>query len=88
MISLLTQAGTVLAYACCGVLADYLFEPMLSEQGILAGSVGRLIGTGEGRGIGFLLILSGIGMAISAFVIGQSRGVRALAGKRKEQEEN
>ena len=26
--------------------------------------------------------------AISAFVIGQSRGVRALAGKRKEQEEN
>ena len=88
MISLLTQAGTVLAYACCGVLADYLFEPMLSEQGILAGSVGRLIGTGEGRGIGFLLILSGIGMAISAFVIGQSRGVRTLTGKQKEQEEN
>lgn len=87
MISLLTQAGTVLAYASCGVLADYLFEPMLSEKGILAGSVGRLIGTGEGRGIGFLLILSGIGMALCASTIGHSRGVRALQKNLEEQKE-
>lgn len=87
MISLLTQAGTVLAYASCGVLADYLFEPMLAEKGILAGSVGRLIGTGEGRGIGFLLILSGIGMALCASTIGHSRGVRALQKKLEEQKE-
>lgn len=87
MISLLTQAGTVLAYASCGVLADYLFEPMLAEKGILAGSVGRLIGTGEGRGIGFLLILSGIGMALCASTIGHSRGVRALQKNLEEQKE-
>lgn len=87
MISLLTQAGTVLAYASCGVLADYLFEPMLAEKGILAGSVGRLIGTGEGRGIGFQLILSGIGMALCASTIGHSRGVRALQKNLEEQKE-
>lgn len=87
MISLLTQAGTVLAYASCGVLVDYLFEPMLAEKGILAGSVGRLIGTGEGRGIGFLLILSGIGMALCASTIGHSRGVRALQKNLEEQKE-
>ena len=87
MISLLTQAGTVLAYASCGVLAAYLFEPMLAEKGILAGSVGRLIGTGEGRGIGFLLILSGIGMALCASTIGHSRGVRALQKNLEEQKE-
>ena len=62
MISLLTQSGTVLSYVLCGVLADYVFEPMLAEGGILTSNIGKLIGTGVGRGIGFLLILSGIGM--------------------------
>lgn len=78
MISLLTQAGTVIAYASCGVLSDYLFEPMLSENGILAGSIGRLIGTGVGRGIGFLLILSGIGMVTAVSTIGRSKGIRTI----------
>ncbi len=67
MISLLTQSGTVLSYVLCGVLADYMFEPMLAEGGILTNNIGKLIGTGVGRGIGFLLILSGIGMM---FVVG------------------
>lgn len=78
MISLLTQAGTVIAYAICGILADYVFEPMLSENGILAGSVGKLIGTGQGRGIGFLLILSGIGMIITAAAVGRSKDIRKI----------
>lgn len=78
MISLLTQAGTGIAYVSCGVLADYLFEPMLLENGILSDSVGRVIGTGAGRGIGFLLILSGMGLAIAASTIGRSRGIRMI----------
>lgn len=43
MISFLTQIGFVVAYAVCGVLADYMFEPLLAEQGPLAGSVGVLL---------------------------------------------
>lgn len=78
MISLLTQSGTVLSYVLCGVLSDYIFEPMLAEGGILSGSVGRLIGTGEGRGIGFLLILSGIGMMLAVFTTGRSKAVRDI----------
>lgn len=62
MISLLTQSGTVLSYVLCGVLADYVFEPMFTEGGVLTSNIGKLIGTGVGRGVGFLLILSGIGM--------------------------
>lgn len=85
MISLLTQAGTVLAYASCGLLADYIFEPMLSKNGVLAGSIGSLIGTGKGRGIGFMLILSGIGMIIASVTIGYSKGIRTIQVK-KEQE--
>ena len=83
MISLLTQAGTVIAYASCGVLSDYVFEPMLSENGILADSVGRLIGVGAGRGIGFLLILSGIGMAFASSTIGRSKGIRSIKIKKE-----
>lgn len=81
MISLITQFGTVIAYASCGVLADRIFEPMLAENGILAGSVGRMIGVGEGRGIGLLLIISGIGMIAAALIIGNSKNVRTIQVK-------
>lgn len=78
IISLLSQTGTAVAYALSGVLADWVFEPLLSEQGLLAESVGRLIGVGQGRGIGLMLILSGIGMLPAAFAIGQNRTIRKL----------
>lgn len=78
LISLLSQAGTAVAYVLSGVLADHIFEPLLAEQGFLAGSVGKLIGTGQGRGIGFMLILSGLFMLPAAFAIGRSRNIRKL----------
>lgn len=78
IISLLSQAGTALAYASSGVLADHIFEPLLAERGALAGSIGKLIGTGQGRGIGFMLILSGIFMLPAAFAIGRSKNIKKL----------
>jgi len=81
MISILTQVGYVAAYAVCGVLADYVFSPMLMEDGILAGSVGRLIGTGEGRGIGFMLIIAGILMFGFAFVFGLKKSIKEMEMK-------
>lgn len=78
IISLLSQTGTAVAYALSGVLADHIFEPLLAEQGALAGSIGKLIGTGQGRGIGFMLILSGIFMLPAAFAIGRSKNIKKL----------
>lgn len=78
MISILTQIGFVVAYAVCGALADYVFEPMLMENGILAGSVGRIIGVGEGRGIGLMLIIAGIIMVVFAFVYGFRKSIREM----------
>ncbi|MCL7453341.1 MAG: MFS transporter [Anaerolineae bacterium] len=49
-----------LAYLAAGPLADQVFEPLLAEGGALASSVGQIIGTGEGRGIGLLFIILGI----------------------------
>lgn len=78
LISLLSQAGTAVAYALSGVLADHVFEPLLVDRGLLAGSVGRLIGTGAGRGIGLMLVLSGLGIVPATFSIGRNRNIKQL----------
>lgn len=80
MISLLTQIGMVAAYMLCGVMADF-FAPMFMENGSLAGSVGKIIGTGEGRGIGFLLILAGAGMVLTSVTIGRNKGIKEIQVK-------
>lgn len=78
MISILTQMGYAAAYAVCGVLADYVFSPLLMEDGLLASSVGKLIGTGEGRGIGLMLILSGILMLHFAWFFGSRTKMKEI----------
>jgi predicted MFS family arabinose efflux permease len=57
--SMIATAALPFAYLLSGPLADYVFEPLLASQGRLAGSVGRLIGIGPGRGIGLLFIVLG-----------------------------
>lgn len=81
LISLITQMGTVVAYIISGVMADYVFEPMFNKNGILVENIGIIIGTGKGRGIGFMLILSGIGMLIMAIVIWKNREIREVSEK-------
>jgi penicillin amidase len=49
-----------LARLVSGPLSDDIFEPLLAANGLLAGSVGGIIGTGPGRGIGFLFIVLGV----------------------------
>jgi len=55
-----------LAGLIAGPLSDRFFEPWMREGGALAGSVGRVMGTGPGRGIGLLFVLLGflIGCAV------------------------
>ena len=81
LISLITQMGTVTAYIISGVMADYIFEPMFNKNGILVENIGIIIGTGKGRGIGFMLILSGIGMLIMAIVIWKNGKIREVSEK-------
>jgi MFS family permease len=84
MISVITQAGYVVAYAICGVSADYIFRPMLMQDGIFAGTVGRIIGTGEGRGIGFMFIVAGIMMSLLALAFGFNKNLRRMEGNKNE----
>ncbi len=48
-----------LAYLVAGPLADYIFQPLLMDDGLLANSIGQLMGTGSGRGIGLLFVFVG-----------------------------
>ncbi|MEA5574017.1 MFS transporter [Calothrix sp. UHCC 0171] len=49
-----------IAYLVAGPLADKIFEPLMSANGLLAGSMGKIIGIGTGRGIGLMFILMGL----------------------------
>jgi len=52
-----------------GPLADRIFEPLMSEGGALAGSVGEIFGVGPGRGIGLLITVSGLLSSVAAFTV-------------------
>lgn len=78
IIGILSQLGFVIAYSISGVLADYVFNPLLRTDGLLANSVGKIIGIGDGRGIGLLFIVSGLFVVILGGVIFRSKSIYAL----------
>lgn len=65
----LVQVGYMIAYTFAGPLADYVFQPMFEEGGALYHNIGRLIGTGAGRGIGFMFVLCGMSIIIIGVVM-------------------
>lgn len=50
-------------------LTDTILEPMLDVDGVLANSIGRLIETSPGRGIGFLMIMEGVLMLFVSIIL-------------------
>jgi MFS family permease len=69
---MLMRAASPLAYLLAGPAADRLFEPLLATDGRLSGSVGRLVGTGPGRGIGLLFLIMGV-IKLSVVLLGYLR---------------
>lgn len=67
LISLISQTGAVTAMGLAGPLADHLFNPLLTDEGRLSDTVGRIIGTGVSRGSGLMVMVAGfllLGFAI------------------------
>lgn len=56
---LIAQGTLPLAYLISGPLADRVFGPLLAVDGPLAPSLGPLLGTGPGRGIGLVFLTMG-----------------------------
>jgi len=71
----LSEAAMPLGFCLAGPLAEHLFEPLLAPGGLLAGSVGAVIGIGPGRGIGLMFVVLGVLMMLIA---GGAYAVRAI----------
>lgn len=59
-----------------GLVAPYgaaVFDPLLAPDGPLASTVGALIGTGAGRGVGLMYVMFAVAMAVLAVVALRSR---------------
>ncbi len=78
LIGVISQLGFVAAYALSGVLADYIFTPLLVDGGSFADSVGRIIGTGSGRGTGLLICIAGILACVASVVLYNIKSVAKL----------
>ncbi|MCL2929821.1 MAG: MFS transporter [Trichodesmium sp. St2_bin6] len=68
----------VITHLSAAPLVEFMFKPLMSENGILASSVGRIIGVGDGRGIALLFVLMGllnIGAVLVAYRAPQLRRV-------------
>lgn len=78
LVGFITQMGFAMAYAVSGLLADYVFTPLLLPGGALAGTVGRVFGVGNGRGIGFFIALAGIILCVLAASLYGMKSIHAL----------
>ncbi len=59
--TMISQSMMPIAFILSGVLADNVFNPLLVEGGGLANTtIGNFLGVGPGRGIGLMMICSGI----------------------------
>lgn len=65
----LFQAMGLLVSLLGGVLADKVFEPLMAHDGALAGSVGRVIGTGQGRGVALMFLMLSVMMLTNVVVL-------------------
>lgn len=64
----ITLATPLLTYVVAGPLSDRVFEPMMAVNGPLTGSIGQILGTGAGRGIGLLFVTMGLLLVLTTAV--------------------
>jgi DHA3 family macrolide efflux protein-like MFS transporter len=69
---------TPIAFLCAGPLADHVFEPLLLDGGPLAPSLGHVLGTGPGHGMGLLFVVLGLVPLVAAVAGLLNRRVRRV----------
>ncbi|SNS98966.1 amino acid adenylation domain-containing protein [Streptosporangium subroseum] len=62
--TMIAAATVPLGFGVIAPLAGPLLDPLMAVGGPLAGTVGAIIGTGPGRGVGLLYLLCGLGIAL------------------------
>ena len=74
----IAYASFPVAYLVASPLADRLFNPLLTADGILANSLGKVMGIGDTRGIGLLFVVMGLAISIIAIVAYQNPRLRLV----------
>ncbi|MFL6139717.1 MAG: amino acid adenylation domain-containing protein [Frankiaceae bacterium] len=77
-IQTLTWATLPLGFAVLVPASGAVLEPMLAPGGALAGTVGAVIGTGPGRGLGFAMVVAGVALALVSLAALRVRRLRRL----------
>ncbi|WP_164014707.1 MFS transporter [Pyxidicoccus trucidator] len=70
------QSMTLLVSLVGGILADRFFEPWMAPGGALADSVGRVIGTGQGRGVALMFVMLSLLLLTNVLVLWLSPRLR------------
>jgi len=73
--SMISRSVMPVSYLIAGPLADRVFGPLMDTGGAWANTfLGTLLGTGAGRGIGFMFVISALtGIIVSIFVYANPR---------------
>lgn len=74
----IAYASFPVAYLVASPLADRVFNPLLTADGILANSLGKVMGIGETRGIGLLFVVMGLTILIMAIAAYQNPRLRLV----------
>jgi len=75
---MVVSAAAPAAFLLAGYLGESVFEPLLLADGALRQSLGLVIGTGPGRGIGLVFLLMGLLKLLIGVLMCASRRVRSV----------
>jgi hypothetical protein len=75
---MLARSMIPLAYLTAGPLSDQVFKPLLSENGLLASSLGQFFGVGPSRGMGLLISLMGLFIVVLTVITTLNPRVRNM----------
>jgi DHA3 family macrolide efflux protein-like MFS transporter len=76
--SMIAQSMMPLAYLTAGPLADKVFNPLMLEGGSLASTLGKVMGVGQGRGIGLMLVISAVCTTIASVLVFANKRIRLV----------
>ncbi len=77
--SMISQSMMPLAFILSGILADQVFNPLMRAGGALAETfIGALIGVGSGRGVGLMLVTSGLVLLVVSLLAYANPRIRNL----------
>lgn len=89
LLNLILRVTSPVAIILSGVLADYIFTPLMVDNGVLANTfVAGILGTGNTRGIGLMFVVSGICLAFTCLYLLLNRSVMTLEERISDVEQN